>query len=337
MPVRHYLNNRVHGGEADMCPATENKMKIYHNILEFKPVRNAVVTIGTFDGVHRGHQVILKDMVRKAHEIGGETVVVTFYPHPRQVLCIGDNSLRLISTQEEKIKQMDALGIDNLIVIKFTKEFSTLSSEDFIRNYIVEKIRPAMLVIGYDHHFGNNRLGDFEMLNGLGAENNFKVERVPVQDVDNVVVSSTKIRNALQTGDIRQANSLLGHQFSYTGIVVHGMGLGRQMGYPTANLEVALEYRLIEKPGVYATFVDFDGKTLPAMTYIGRRPTVNDNRPATIESHLIGFDGDLYGKQLTLRFVDRVRDEKRFDGLDELKRQINIDEQTIINILNKLS
>ncbi len=312
-------------------------MKIFHNILEFKPVRNAVVTIGTFDGVHRGHQVILKDMVRKAHEIGGETVVVTFCPHPRQVLCIGDNSLRLISTQEEKIKQMDALGIDNLIVIKFTKEFSTLSSEDFIKNYIVEKIRPAMLVIGYDHHFGNNRLGDFEMLNGLGAENNFKVERVPVQDVDNVVVSSTKIRNALQVGDIRQANSLLGHQFSYTGIVVHGMGLGRQMGYPTANLEVALEYRLIEKPGVYATFVDFDGKTLPAMTYIGRRPTVNDNRPATIESHLIGFDGDLYGKQLTLRFVDRVRDERKFNGLDELKRQINIDEQTIINILNKLS
>lgn len=312
-------------------------MKIFHNILEFKPVRNAVVTIGTFDGVHRGHQVILKDMVRKAHEIGGETVVMTFCPHPRQVLCIGDNSLRLISTQEEKIKQMDALGIDNLIVIKFTKEFSTLSSEDFIRNYIVEKIRPAMLVIGYDHHFGNNRLGDFEMLNGLGAENNFKVERVPVQDVDNVVVSSTKIRNALQVGDIRQANSLLGHQFSYTGIVVHGMGLGRQMGYPTANLEVALEYRLIEKPGVYATFVDFDGKTLPAMTYIGRRPTVNDNRPATIESHLIGFDGDLYGKQLTLRFVDRVRDERKFNGLDELKRQINIDEQTIINILNKLS
>lgn len=312
-------------------------MKIYHNILEFKPVRNAVVTIGTFDGVHRGHQFILNDMVKKAREMGGETVVVTFYPHPRQVLSTGDNSLRLISTQEEKIKQMDALGIDNLIVIKFTKEFSTLSSEDFIRNYIVEKIKPAMLIIGYDHHFGNNRLGDFEMLNELGAENKFKVERVPVQDVDNVVVSSTKIRNALQVGDIRQANSLLGHQFSYTGIVVHGMGLGRQMGYPTANLEVALEYRLIEKPGVYATFVDFDGNTLPAMTYIGRRPTVNDNRPATIESHLIGFDGDLYGKQLTLRFVDRVRDEKRFNGLDELKRQINIDEQTIINILNKLS
>lgn len=312
-------------------------MKIYHNILEFKPVRNAVVTIGTFDGVHRGHQFILNDMVKKAREMGGETVVVTFYPHPRQVLSTGDNSLRLISTQEEKIKQMDALGIDNLIVIKFTKEFSTLSSEDFIRNYIVEKIKPAALIIGYDHHFGNNRLGDFEMLKELGEKNNFKVERIPVQDVDNVVVSSTKIRNALQIGDIRQANSLLGHQFSNTGIVVHGMGLGRQMGYPTANLEVALEYRLIEKPGVYATFVDFDGKTMPAMTYIGRRPTMNDNRPATIESHLIGFDGDLYGKQLTLRFVDRVRDEKKFNGLDELKRQINIDEQTIINILNKLS
>lgn len=312
-------------------------MKIYHNILEFKPVRNAVVTIGTFDGVHRGHQFILNDMVRKAREMDGETVVVTFYPHPRQVLCIGDNRLRFISTQEEKIKQMDALGIDNLIIINFTKEFSKLSSESFIKNYIVEKIKPAVLIIGYDHHFGNNRLGDFEMLKELGEKNNFNVERVPVQDVDNVVVSSTKIRNALQMGDIRNANNLLGYQFSYTGIVVHGMGLGRQMGYPTANLEVALEYRLIEKPGVYATFVDFDGKTMPAMTYIGRRPTVNDNRPATIESHLIGFDGDLYGKQLTLRFVDRVRDERKFNGLDELKRQINIDEQTIINILNKLS
>lgn len=232
---------------------------------------------------------------------------------------------------------MDALGIDNLIIINFTKEFSKLSSESFIKNYIVEKIKPAVLIIGYDHHFGNNRLGDFEMLKELGEKNNFNVERVPVQDVDNVVVSSTKIRNALQMGDIRNANNLLGYQFSYTGIVVHGMGLGRQMGYPTANLEVALEYRLIEKPGVYATFVDFDGKTMPAMTYIGRRPTVNDNRPATIESHLIGFDGDLYGKQLTLRFVDRVRDERKFNGLDELKRQINIDEQTIINILNKLS
>lgn len=311
-------------------------MKIYHNILDFKPVRNAVVTVGTFDGVHRGHQFILNEMVKKAREINGETVVITFYPHPRQVLGIGDNNLRFISTQEEKIKQMDALGIDNLIVIKFTKEFSSQTSEDFIKYFIVEKIRPSLLIIGYDHHFGNNRLGDFDMLNKLGETNNFKVEKIPVQGIDNVVVSSTKIRNALIMGDIRQANMLLGHQFSYSGIVVHGMGLGRQMGYPTANLEVALEYRLIEKPGVYATFVDFDGKTLPAMTYIGRRPTVNDDRPATIESHLIGFDGDLYGKQLTLRFVDRVRDEKKFNGLEELKKQINIDEQTILNILNNL-
>jgi len=312
-------------------------MKIYHNILEFKPVPNTVVTIGTFDGVHRGHQVILNDMVRKAREIGGETVVVTFYPHPRNVLCIGDDNLRFISTQEEKIKQMDALGIDNLIIINFTKEFSKLTSEDFVKSFIIDKIKPTMLIIGYDHHFGKDRHGDFDMLNELGAKNDFTVERVPVQNIDNVVVSSTKIRNALQMGDIGRANMLLGRQFSYTGIVVHGMGLGRQMGYPTANIEVALEYRLIEKSGVYATFADFDGKTYPTMTYIGRRPTVNDNRPATIESHLIGFDGNLYGKQLTIRFLDRVRDEKKFNGLDELKNQINIDEQTIIKVLNKLS
>ncbi len=309
-------------------------MKIYYNILDFKPVPNAVVTIGTFDGVHRGHQEILRNMVNRARNIGGESVVVTFYPHPRQVLS-HDSAIRFISTQEEKIRHLEALGIDNLIIIRFTKDFAAISSEDFIKDFIVKNINPAVLIIGYDHHFGNGRTGDFSMLYELGNQYHFKVEKIQEQDVDNEAVSSTKIRQFLENGDIRHANLLLGYEFSYTGKVIHGQRVGHKMGYPTANIEVAEEFQLIEKPGVYATFVDFDGHSYPAMTYIGKRPTMHDNRPQSIETHIISFDGDLYDKEIKIRFVDFVRDDKKFDNFEALKQQIGADEQTIINILNK--
>lgn len=310
-------------------------MKVFYDIEDFKKVPNAVVTIGTFDGVHIGHQVILKNLVSKAKEIGGESVVVTFYPHPRQVLS-NDSCIRFISTQEEKIRHLEALGIDNLIIIKFTKEFANTSSEDFIRNYIVKNIHPAVLIIGYDHHFGNNRQGDFEMLYQLGNTCHFNVEKIQEQDIENVAISSTKIRHFLENGDIKNANKLLGYHFSYTGKVIHGQGVGHKIGYPTANIEVKDEFKLIEKPGVYATFVDFEGKSYPAMTYIGSRPTLHDNRPQSIESHVINFDRDLYEKEIKLRFVDFVRDDKRFDDTDALKQQISIDEKNIINILNQI-
>lgn len=309
-------------------------MKIYYNILDFKPVPNAVVTIGTFDGVHRGHQEILRNMVNRARNIGGESVVVTFYPHPRQVLS-HDSAIRFISTQEEKISHLEALGIDNLIIIRFTKDFAAISSEDFIKDFIVKNINPAVLIIGYDHHFGNGRTGDFSMLYELGNQYHFKVEKIQEQDVDNEAVSSTKIRQFLENGDIRHANLLLGYEFSYTGKVIHGQRVGHKMGYPTANIEVAEEFQLIEKPGVYATFVDFDGHSYPAMTYIGMRPTMHDNRPQSIEAHIISFDRDLYDKEIKIRFVDFVRDDKKFDNFEALKQQIGADEQTIINILNK--
>lgn len=309
-------------------------MKIYYNILDFKPVPNAVVTIGTFDGVHRGHQEILRNMVNRARNIGGESVVVTFYPHPRQVLS-HDSAIRFISTQEEKISHLEALGIDNLIIIRFTKDFAAISSEDFIKDFIVKNINPAVLIIGYDHHFGNGRTGDFSMLYELGNQYHFKVEKIQEQDVDNEAVSSTKIRQFLENGDIRHANLLLGYEFSYTGKVIHGQRVGHKMGYPTANIEVAEEFQLIEKPGVYATFVDFDGHAYPAMTYIGKRPTMHDNRPQSIETHIISFDRDLYDKEIKIRFVDFVRDDKKFDNFEALKQQIGADEQTIINILNK--
>lgn len=309
-------------------------MKIYYDINDFEQVPHAVVTIGTFDGVHRGHQEILRNMVNRAKEIGGESVVVTFYPHPRQVLS-HDSGIRFISTQEEKIAHLEALGIDNLIIIKFTKEFAAIPSEDFIKDYLVKNIQPAVLIIGYDHHFGKGRTGDFEMLYELGSQYHFKVEKIQEQDVDNVAVSSTKIRHYLENGDIKHANMLLGYEFSYTGKVVHGQQVGQKMGYPTANIEVSEEFQLIEKQGVYATFAEIDGKSYPAMTYIGKRPTMDDNRPQSIETHIISFNGTLYDKEIKIRFVDFVRDDKKFDNFEALKRQIGIDEQQIINILNK--
>ncbi len=309
-------------------------MNTFYNIEDFKKVPNAVVTIGTFDGVHRGHQEILRNMVNRAKEIGGESVVVTFYPHPRQVLS-HDSGIRFISTQEEKIAHLEALGIDNLIIIKFTKEFAAIPSEDFIKNYLVKNIHPAVLIIGYDHHFGKGRTGDFEMLYELGSQYHFKVEKIQEQDVDNVAVSSTKIRHYLENGDIKHANMLLGYEYSYIGKVVHGQQVGHKMGYPTANIEVAEEFQLIEKQGVYATFAEIGGRSYPAMTYIGKRPTMEDNRPQSIETHIISFDGTLYDKEIKIRFVDFVRDDKKFDNFEALKRQIGIDEQQIINILNK--
>lgn len=309
-------------------------MKIYYNIAEFKEVSNAVVTIGTFDGVHRGHQEILRNMVSRAREIGGESVVVTFFPHPRQVLS-NDSGIRFITTQEEKIRHLEALGIDNLIIIKFTKEFAAIPSEDFIKDYLVKNIHPAVLIIGYDHHFGKGRTGDFGMLYELGSQYHFKVEKIEEQDVENVAVSSTKIRHYLENGDIRHANMLLGYEYSYTGKVVLGQQVGHKMGYPTANIEVADEFKLIEHQGVYATFAEIDGKSYPSMTYIGKRPTMHDDRPQSIETHIISYDNNLYGKEIKIRFVDFVRDDEKFDNFEALKRQIGIDEQRIINILNK--
>ena len=308
-------------------------MKIYNNFLEYKKVSNAIVTIGTFDGVHLGHQAILKDMVKTAKEIGGETVVITFYPHPRQVLNIDSANLRFITTQEEKIKHLDDLGIDNLIIVNFTKEFSRISSESFIRDYVIDKIAPVKIVIGYDHHFGKNRMGDFNLLYDLGNMYRFKVQRIPAQDVENIAVSSTKIRHSLQQGNVEHANQLLGYQFAYIGKVVGGKKIGREIGFPTANLEVNKEFRLIETPGVYATYIDFDGKSYKSMTYIGTKPTINNERVESIEVHVFDFEGNLYDKTVKIRFVKRIRDERIFENLEVMRRQLEIDEKDIREIL----
>lgn len=308
-------------------------MKIYNNFSDFVKVPNAIVTIGTFDGVHLGHQAILKDMVKTAKEIGGETVVITFYPHPRYVLNINAANLRFITTQEEKLKLLEKSGVDNVVVVNFTKEFSRVSSEDFIRDYIIKHINPVKLVIGYDHHFGNNRMGDFSLLSEMQNKYNFKLQRIEAHDVENIAVSSTKIRHSLQQGDVERANALLGYQFSYIGKVVSGNKIGRELGYRTANIDLEKEFRLIETSGVYATYVDYEGKEYKSMTYIGKKPTINNDEVENIEVHLFDFDGDLYDKEIKVRFVKRIRGEQKFESLDALKKQLQLDEKNIREIL----
>lgn len=312
-------------------------MKVYHDIKDFRKIPNAIVTIGTFDGVHLGHQAVFKQMVDKARQIGGETVVITFFPHPRIVISPNDNRLRLITSQEDKIEHLRQSNIDNLIIINFTKEFSHTSSEDFIKDYVVRYIQPAILVIGYDHHFGSNRSGDFDTLSKLGMEFHFAVEKINEQDIEDITISSTKIRSALQQGDIKLANKLLGYSYSTSGIVTHGDSIGRTLGFPTANISIKPEYQLIEKTGVYATIAKVDGKDYPSMTYIGRRPTISNGLPTSTETYIMDFDGDLYGKEIRVTFVDRVRDEMTFDNLERLKSQIQEDKTNIIRILSNIN
>ena len=312
-------------------------MKVYHDIKDFRKIPNAIVTIGTFDGVPLGHQAVFKQMVDKARQIGGETVVITFFPHPRIVISPNDNRLRLITSQEDKIEHLRRSNIDNLIIINFTKEFSHTSSEDFIKDYVVRYIQPAILVIGYDHHFGSNRSGDFDTLSKLGMEFHFAVEKINEQDIEDITISSTKIRSALQQGDIKLANKLLGYSYSTSGIVTHGDSIGRTLGFPTANISIKPEYQLIEKTGVYATIAKVDGKDYPSMTYIGRRPTISNGLPTSTETYIMDFDGDLYGKEIRVTFVDRVRDEMTFDNLERLKSQIQEDKTNIIRILSNIN
>lgn len=312
-------------------------MKVYHDIKDFRKIPNAIVTIGTFDGVHLGHQAVFKQMVDKARQIGGETVVITFFPHPRIVISPNDNRLRLITSQEDKIEHLRRSNIDNLIIINFTKEFSHTSSEDFIKDYVVRYIQPAILVIGYDHHFGSNRSGDFDTLSKLGMEFHFAVEKINEQDIEDITISSTKIRSALQQGDIKLANKLLGYSYSTSGIVTHGDSIGRTLGFPTANISIKPEYQLIEKTGVYATIAKVNGKDYPSMTYIGRRPTISNGLPTSTETYIMDFDGDLYGKEIRVTFVDRVRDEMTFDNLERLKSQIQEDKTNIIRILSNIN
>ncbi len=312
-------------------------MNIFRNIIATRHIPHAVVTIGTFDGVHLGHQAIFKKMKELAQDIGGQTVVVTFQPHPRQVLNIDSSNLRFLCTPEEKLERFEAFGIDNVVIINFTKEFSRTPSEVFIKDYIIDNIKPEYIVVGYDHHFGKNRMGDFDLLNDLKRKYGFKVERIAAQDVENIAISSTKIRNALAVGNVKSANRLLGYAYSISAEVVRGNEIGRTIGFPTANLELPKEYMLLNG-GVYACLVDYEGQRYKAMANIGHRPTIGDRSKdqPIIEVNLFGFDGDLYGKEIRVSFIDRIRDEEKFNGLDELKNQLEQDRNKAYKLLENI-
>ena len=300
-------------------------MKIYHGIDDFTRLNNAVVTSGTFDGVHVGHQKIFSRLDEIAKRTGGETVVLTYWPHPRLVLHPEDDTLKLLNTFEEKALLLKEQGIQNLIRIPFTKEFSQISSEQFIQDILVETIGTKKLVIGYDHHFGKNREGSFSQLKLNGPKYGFDVEEIPRQDIDHVAVSSTKIRHALEQGDITTANHHLGRTYSLTGRVIPGDKIGRLIGFPTANIDVDTRYKLIPMFGIYAVTVIHEGRKYGGMLYIGYRPTINGTR-LNVEVNIFDFNLEIYGQSLTVNFVKLIRNDAKFHDLEALKDQLRKDE-----------
>ena len=311
-------------------------MRIFNNLNDLPDFRNAVVTIGSFDGVHSGHQMIFKKVNSLAKKIGGESIVITFHPHPRQVIFPNDDSLRLITTIDEKVKLFERYDIDNVIVVPFTVEFSQQSADEYIEKFLVGKFQPKHIVIGYDHRFGKNRIGDINYLKWHGKALDYEVLEIEKQDVESIVVSSTKVRNALETGMVADAAKLLGHRFTLTGQVEHGQHIGATIGYPTANLKVSQKHKLIPADGAYAVFVNHRETRYSGMLYIGKRPSLDDSNKRTIEVNIFDFHKDIYNDKLTLEFVGYVRGDTKFDGLDALKAQLSKDKENSKLILQKI-
>lgn len=311
-------------------------MKVYRSLDELPVIKNAIVTQGTYDGVHAAHKVILSRLKQIAKQRNGETVVMTFDPHPRMVLFPDDHGLKLLNTLDEKIEALEAEGIDHLVIIPFTKEFSRLTSLQFIRDIIVNKIGTKVLVIGYNHRFGKNREGSFEHLKEYAGLYGFEVEEIPEQDIDEVAVSSTRIRKALEMGDVALAAKYLGRFYTIQGTVKKGRQLGRTIGFPTANVQVSDPNKLIPADGVYAVKVFINNRTFLGMLNSGVRPTV-DGTTHAVEVHLFDFNEDLYDKTIKIAFVDKLRDEKKFDGIDALTNQLQKDKLQALDLLSRLA
>lgn len=309
-------------------------MKVYNSIDEFKTVNKTAVTIGTFDGVHTGHKVIIEQLKNAAKKNGGESVILTFFPHPRMVLYPDDNELRLLNTINERIEMLEATGIEHLIIHPFSKEFSRLSSTEFVRDILVNKLNVATLIIGYDHHFGRNREGSFQHLQELAPLYGFSVEEIPAQEIQQINISSTKIRISLLNGEIHAANQFLGYKYFIKGTVIDGDKMGRTIGFPTANIQVDEWYKLIPTKGVYAVKVKLNGTIFNGMLNIGTRPTFGKENNETIEVNIFNFDQDIYNNEIQIEFYERIRDEQKFEELSLLKKQLEIDKQKVIQLLN---
>ncbi|QKJ30927.1 bifunctional riboflavin kinase/FAD synthetase [Mucilaginibacter mali] len=307
-------------------------MKIYHHIDEFKAVNGAVVTIGTFDGVHQGHRKIISNIIELAKASGGESVLLTFFPHPRMILHPEDQSLKLITTIAEKASLLEEMGVDHLIITPFSRDFSNQSPQEYIETVLVKQIGTKKIVIGYDHRFGKDRSGGLEDLQRLAPVYGFDVMEIPEQDINEVAVSSTRIRTALLQSDIATANTFLGYPFFITGKVIRGDQIGRQIGYPTANIQPLETYKLIPGDGIFAVKLDIDGEQYKGMAYIGTRPTVN-GITRNIEVNIFDFDREIYNQTVRMEFLHYIRGDAKFDSLDALKAQLAQDKLDVLSAL----
>ncbi len=297
-------------------------MSVFYNISELSQVTNSIVTIGTFDGVHLGHQKIIKRLVELKQKQGGEIVLFTFDPHPRKILFPEQKDLKLITTTEEKCDILKQFGVDHVLVYPFTTEFSKMQAQDYISNIIVKGLKTKTLVIGYDHRFGSNREGSIDTLKQFAPIYHFDLEEIPAQEINQLNVSSTRIRKAIEDGDIQTANDFLGYTFFITGEVIKGKQLGRTIGYPTANIFIDNADKLIPKIGVYAVNVVLKGVTYKGMLNVGTNPTTDFDNKIKIEVNIFDFDADIYGDTLKVEFVKWIRNEEKFANLDELKQAL---------------
>lgn len=312
-----------------LCPA----MRVFTDLSSLPVFRNAVITIGSFDGVHKGHRRILEQVQELARKSGGESVVITFDPHPRTVLKPDDHSFKLITSTSEKIALLGEIGVDNVVVAPFTEAFARQSAAEYVEDFLIRKFQPVCIVIGYDHRFGSGREGDISYLKKYENKAGFQVIEIPAQEVDEVTISSSKIRKALEASNIQLANKLLGHAFSFTGKVVTGNKIGRTIGFPTANLELEDPFKMQLPEGIYAARCG----NLAAALYIGSRPTLSPNGKRVIEVHLIDYDGDLYDQDLYVEVLDFIRPDKKLDDLEALRNQISADKTEILHRLEQVA
>lgn len=308
-------------------------MKIYKSIDKYNESKSSVVTIGTFDGIHKGHQKIFNKVINVSKQSNLSSVVLTFFPHPRIILN-KYNDIKMIDTLDEKIEHLEKIGIDNLIIHPFDKKFSLLSADQFIKEYLVEKLKLKHIIIGYDHRFGKGREASVSDLKEYSSEFNFIVDEIEAKEIEKIAISSTKIRNSINQGDLKTTKKYLGRFFSLTGKVVKGDGLGKQIDYPTANILIEEDYKIIPKDGVYYIRTTIDNKLYNGMMNIGHRPTIG-NKAKSIEVNLFNFDRDIYDKVISVDVVVKIRDEKKFSSINALKAQLAKDEEHCLKLINK--
>jgi riboflavin kinase/FMN adenylyltransferase len=309
-------------------------LNIFHSINEFHSDKKTIVTLGTFDGVHLGHAAILKKLTQNTQNGTFESTVLTFFPHPRMVLQ-GKSDLKLLNTINEKIELLEKIGIDNLIIHPFDEKFAELNAEAFVSTILVDQLRVQKIIIGYDHRFGKNRTANIDDLICFGTQYGFEVEQISAQEIDAISISSTKIRTALEEGDIQLANEYLGYSYFLSGTVVKGKQLGRTIGFPTANISLEEDYKLVPQNGVYVVQAEIDGKTIYGMMNIGFNPTVQGKKK-TIEVHLFDFDSDIYNCKIQVAIIQRIRSEKKFESIEVLKEQLKKDKAFSLHYLNQI-